>query len=177
MNEDLKDSILSIFEAALNAQLRAVRRLRQGGARRLARLVRQVCPKLTWPMTYLKKPDPHSTSPSCWTVSTPLLASPSIAKVWSLPSPKGSPGRTVSCAPRRTPSGCVRRPVDSAGGLPGNRRRLAGRFSSIAVLPAGCAASSGLAGVFGATVPVPHHLDQRRPQSQLERGVFSALAL
>ena len=32
MNEDLKDSILSIFEAALNAQLRAVRRLRQGGA-------------------------------------------------------------------------------------------------------------------------------------------------
>ena len=30
MNDDLKDSILSIFEAALDAQLRAVRRLRQG---------------------------------------------------------------------------------------------------------------------------------------------------
>ena len=29
MNEDLKDSILSIFEASLDAQLRAVRRLRQ----------------------------------------------------------------------------------------------------------------------------------------------------
>ena len=28
MNEDLKDSILSIFEASLDAQLRAVRRLR-----------------------------------------------------------------------------------------------------------------------------------------------------
>src|ERR1035441_6572069 len=31
MNDDLKDSILSIFEASLDAQLRAVRRLRQGG--------------------------------------------------------------------------------------------------------------------------------------------------
>jgi hypothetical protein len=30
MNDDLKDSILSIFEASLEAQLRAVRRLRQG---------------------------------------------------------------------------------------------------------------------------------------------------
>lgn len=30
MNDDLKDSILSLFEAALDAQLRAVRRLRQG---------------------------------------------------------------------------------------------------------------------------------------------------
>ena len=30
MNDELKDSILSIFEASLDAQLRAVRRLRQG---------------------------------------------------------------------------------------------------------------------------------------------------
>jgi hypothetical protein len=30
MNDDLKDSILSIFEASLEAQLRAIRRLRQG---------------------------------------------------------------------------------------------------------------------------------------------------
>jgi hypothetical protein len=30
MNDSLNDSILSIFEAALDAQLRAVRRLRQG---------------------------------------------------------------------------------------------------------------------------------------------------
>ena len=30
MNDDLKDSVLSIFEASLDAQLRAVRRLRQG---------------------------------------------------------------------------------------------------------------------------------------------------
>lgn len=30
MNDDIKDSILSIFETSLEAQLRAVRRLRQG---------------------------------------------------------------------------------------------------------------------------------------------------
>jgi hypothetical protein len=30
MNDDLKDSILTIFEASFDAQLRAVRRLRQG---------------------------------------------------------------------------------------------------------------------------------------------------
>jgi len=30
MNDDLKESILSIFEASLDAQLRAVRRLRKG---------------------------------------------------------------------------------------------------------------------------------------------------
>lgn len=30
MNDDLKDSFLSIFEASLDAQLRAVRRLRKG---------------------------------------------------------------------------------------------------------------------------------------------------
>ena len=30
MNDDLKQSILSVFEASLDAQLRAVRRLRKG---------------------------------------------------------------------------------------------------------------------------------------------------
>lgn len=32
MNDETKDLILSVFEASLEAQLRAVRRLRQGGA-------------------------------------------------------------------------------------------------------------------------------------------------
>jgi hypothetical protein len=31
MPDDLKDTILSVFEASLDAQLRAIRRLRQGG--------------------------------------------------------------------------------------------------------------------------------------------------
>ena len=32
MNDDIKDAVLSVFEASLEAQLRAVRRLRQGQA-------------------------------------------------------------------------------------------------------------------------------------------------
>ena len=42
MPDDLKDSILSVFEASLDAQLRAVRRLR-GGAEAPARPPAQVC--------------------------------------------------------------------------------------------------------------------------------------
>src|ERR1039458_717067 len=145
--------------------------------RRLDPLARKVCLKLTWPMTYLKRPALRSTSPSCWTASTPPLASPSIAKASSLPSPRRSPATTASCAPRRIPSGCVRRPDDSTGRLLGNRRRLAGCVSPIAHLPTCGAASSGLACVFGTTVPVTHHLGQRWPESQLERRVFSAFSL
>ena len=33
MNNDIKDAVLSVFEASLEAQLRAVRRLRQGEAK------------------------------------------------------------------------------------------------------------------------------------------------
>ena len=44
-------------------------------------------------------------------------------------------------------------------------------------LPACCSPSSGLEGVFGPALPNTHHLGQRRPASQLERGVFSAFAL
>src|ERR1019366_1614607 len=70
-----------------------------------------------------------------------------------------------------------RRPDDFAGGFPGYRRRLALRLPSIAHLPACCSPSSGLVGVFGPALPNTHHLGQRRPASQLERGVFSAFAL
>src|SRR3981189_1639656 len=76
-------------------------------------------------MTYLRKPVPRSTSPCCWTASTTPLASLSTAKASSLPSPRKSPDRTVSCAPRRIPSDCIRRPDDSTDGLLGNRFRLA----------------------------------------------------
>src|ERR1700720_2281891 len=145
--------------------------------RRLGPLAIKVCLRLTWLLTYLKRPDPRSTSPYSWIASTPPLASPSIAKASSLPSPRRSPATTASCAPRRIPSGCVRRPDDSTGGLPGDRRRLAGGVSPIAHLPTCGAASSGLAGVFGPALPVSHHLDQRRPPSQLGCRILSAFPL
>src|SRR5882724_4696546 len=132
---------------------------------------RKVCPKLIWPMTYSKRPAPRFTSPPCSIASMPPLASPSIAKASSPPSPKRSPARTVSCAPRRTPSACARRPDDHfAGRFPGYRCRLALRLPSIAHLSACRAPSSGLAGMLGPALSVAHHLDQRRPASQLERG-------
>src|SRR5450756_850858 len=102
--------------------------------------------KLTWPMTYSRKLAPRCMSPNCSHAFSPPLASPSIAKASSRPSPRKSPARTASSAPRRTLSACDRRPDDLAGGFPGYRRRLALRLPSIAHLPACCSPSSGLVG-------------------------------
>src|ERR1039458_5223603 len=176
MNDELKDSILTIFEPLLTLSCAPCAASARVTPRRLG-LFAKVCLKLIWPMTYLKRPALRSTSPSSWTVSTPPLASPSIAKASSLPSPRRSPARTVSCAPRRIPSPCVRRPDDTTGDFLGNRRRLAGRVSPVAHLPTCRPASPGLPGVLGPPLPHPHHLDLRRPASQLERRVFSAFPL
>ena len=54
MNDELKDSILSIFEASLDAQLRAVRRLRQGGTS-AARPVRKGLSQVDMAYDVLKK--------------------------------------------------------------------------------------------------------------------------
>lgn len=55
MAEDLKDTILSIFEAALEAQLRAVRRLRQGPQASPARLPRKGLSQVDMAFDILKK--------------------------------------------------------------------------------------------------------------------------
>src|ERR1035438_1526211 len=54
MNDELKDSILSIFEASLDAQLRAVRRLRQGDTS-AARPVRKGLSQVDMAYDVLKK--------------------------------------------------------------------------------------------------------------------------
>ena len=174
MNDDLKDSFLSIFEASLEAQLRAVRRLRKGDtpAPRPARSKGLSQVDMAYDVLKKARSSLHVSalldrihSAFGVTVDRESLVS-SLTKRW--------PAKTVSCAPGRIPSGCARRPDDSPGGLLGNRRRLAGRVSPIAHLPTCGAASTGLAGVFGPPLPLPHHLDLRRPASQLGRGVFSA---
>jgi HB1, ASXL, restriction endonuclease HTH domain len=53
--DDLKDNILSIFEAALEAQLRAVRRLRQGPQATPARPPRQGMSQVDMAFDILKK--------------------------------------------------------------------------------------------------------------------------
>src|ERR1017187_3753915 len=118
MNDDLKDSILTIFEASFDAQLRAVRRLRQGDPSPARPTRSKGLSQVDMAFDVLRKAR-----------STPPFASPSIAKASSLPSLKRSPARTVSCAPGRIPSPSVRRPDDATGGFLGNRRRLARRVS------------------------------------------------
>src|ERR1039458_2018341 len=128
-------------------------------------------------LTPSQTPTPPSPPPSLPPPSTPPLASPSIAKPSFPPLQKRSPARTVSCAATKTLSACARRPDDFVGHLPGNRRPLAARVSSIAHVPPCRPASSGLAGMLGAPLPIAHHLDQRRPASLLERRVLSARSL
>jgi hypothetical protein len=53
--EDLRDTILSIFEAALEAQLRAIRRLRQGPERTPAPRTRQRMSQVDMAFDILKK--------------------------------------------------------------------------------------------------------------------------
>ena len=48
MNDDIKDIILSVFEASMEAQLRAIRRLRQGQTERLDHAQREVGHRLIW---------------------------------------------------------------------------------------------------------------------------------
>src|ERR1017187_7139114 len=132
MNDDLKESILSIVEASLDAQLRAVRRLRQGSqvAPRPSR-----CKGLSQvDMAYdvLKKArSPLHVSELLARIHSSFGVA-SIARASSLPSPRRSPARTASCAPTRIPSPCVRRPDDSAGRLLGDCGRLALGLSSSA---------------------------------------------
>ncbi len=55
MADDLKDTILSIFEAALDAQLRAVRRLRQGPQTTFPQRSRQSMSQVDMAFDILKK--------------------------------------------------------------------------------------------------------------------------
>ena len=55
MPDDLKDSILSIFEASLDAQLRAVRRLRRGSPEPALRRRRQGLSQVDMAYDILKK--------------------------------------------------------------------------------------------------------------------------
>src|ERR1700680_3446640 len=142
-----------------------------------SRHAEQVCPRLTWLMTYLKKPAPPSTSPICWPASSPPYPWLSIARAWSPPSPKRSPVATVSCAPPRTLSACARMLDDSVGGVSGDCRRLAPGVPPTAHFSARRTAGARLVGLPGTPLLVPHPLDLGWSESQLERGILSPLAL
>ena len=71
MPDDLKDSILSIFEASLDAQLRAVRRLRSGSPQPVSGRHRQGLAQVDMAYDVLKKAD------------TPLHVSELLARIRS----------------------------------------------------------------------------------------------
>jgi len=82
MNDDLKDLILSTFETSLDAQLRAVRRLRHRDTDTARPARKKGLSQVDMAYDVLKKT--RSTSPRSWPVSRPPSASPSIATAWSL---------------------------------------------------------------------------------------------
>src|SRR5208282_3874693 len=84
----------------------------------------QVCPRLTWRTTYSREPAPPCTSPNSWRAFNPPSMSTSIARAWSLRSPRKWPVAIAFCAPARTLSLYVRRPDDSLRRLVADRRRL-----------------------------------------------------
>jgi DNA-directed RNA polymerase delta subunit len=72
MPDDLKDSILSIFEASLDAQLRAVRRLRRGPSESVAKPRRASLSQVDMAYDILKK------------AHTPLHVSDLLARIHSI---------------------------------------------------------------------------------------------
>src|SRR5580658_1907092 len=115
--------------------------------------------------------------PRSWTASRPSSAWLSIAKAWFLHLPKRWPVPTASCARKRTHSHSARRPDESAGRVSGHRPGLAQRLSPTAHVRPRRATGARVADLSRAPLPDSDHLDQWRPEPQLERGVFPPLAL
>lgn len=173
MPDDLKDSILSIFEASLEAQLRAVRRLHVGMEAAPPRR-REGLSQVDMAYDILRKTRAPCMSPNCSPAFRPPSASPSIAKASSRPSPRKSPAATASSAPPRTRLHSGPIPYDPAIRVPGHHRRVAGRVSTSAHVAARRSIVPRFSGLLGTALPVPHHLDQRRPAPPLERRIFRA---
>ncbi len=112
--------IVSVFEASLEAQLRAVRRLHQGEPAAGPRQ-RKSLSQVDMAFDTLKKARTLCIYRRFSNVSRRTSASPSIAKAWSLLSPRGSPAATVFYARKRTPSPCGRRCDEPAFRVSRNR--------------------------------------------------------
>src|SRR6185437_834425 len=84
---------------------------------------------------------------------------------------------TVSCAPTKIPSPSNQRLDDPTHRVPFHCRGVARRLPATTHLSARGTASAGFAGVPGPALFDTHHLDQWRPEPQLECGVFSSFPL
>lgn len=177
MNDETKDLILGVFEASLEAQLRAVRRLRQGDPSPAEARRRKSLSQVDMAFDILKKArSPLHVSQILERIQAQFgvavdresLVSSSLKK-WRV--------TTASFVQKRTPSRYGRSRDELALGVPRHRRGLARCVSPTTYLPARGAASARFAGLFGAALFDSDPLDQRRPEPQLERGIFSPFPL
>ena len=160
MNDDIKDLILSAFEVSLEAQLRAIRRLRQGQTEESQPLSQKGRSQVDIAYDILKK------------ARTPLHVSEMIDRIQaqfgvavdreSLVSSlsKKVPVRTASCVQKRTLSRSGPKPDEAADCVSLHRRRLAQRVSPAAHLSARGATSTRFADLLGPALSLTDHLDQ-----------------
>src|SRR2546426_774127 len=137
----------------------------------------KVCHKLTWRMTYLRKPGLRCMSRNCWLASKPPLARQWTARAWSPHSPRKWPAAIVSCGPTKILLAYARRSDDPFGGTAGDPVGMAGGVSPAAQLEESGPAGSGLSGLPGPPDTVADYLDQWGAAAQLEQRVLSAFAL
>jgi hypothetical protein len=105
MDEDkIKAVILDSVEVSLEAQLRAVRRLR-GGAPSRNPLVK-VCPRQVWHMTYSDGRASPCMSRRSLSALRPSTSNGWTANRWSRPWLRKSGAKIVSCAPVKMCSDC-----------------------------------------------------------------------
>ena len=120
MNDETRDLILSVFEASLEAQLRAVRRLRQGETAPIEPRSRKGLSQVDMAFDILKKARTPCMSPTFLIASALRSTLPSIAKASFLPSPKKSPAMTASSVLKKIRSLSSRRLNERARSLPGH---------------------------------------------------------
>ena len=135
-DDHLKDLILGTVEASLDAQLRAVRRLRHRGPAAPPR-ARKGLSQVDMADDVSRRPAGRCTSRRFSLASGPSSTCRSIARAWCRRSPRRSRAGIASCAPTKTPSACARRggdrrAADAAGHVPQPRRAVARRVSAAA---------------------------------------------
>ncbi|PYV36695.1 MAG: hypothetical protein DMG06_30165 [Acidobacteria bacterium] len=166
MDEELKDLLLGTFEASLEAQLRAVRRLRQGETEPKKRRPPKGLSQVDMAYDVLKK------------ARAPLHVSQLLARI------EAAFGQRVdreSLVSSLTKKGILlayaRRPDDAVGRAAGDPGAMAGGVSPTAQLEESRPAGGELSGLFGPPYLVADYLDPWGAAAQLEQRVLSAFAL
>jgi len=178
MPGDLKDSILSIFEASLDAQLRGGFAGFRGGAEAPAPPRRRAgLSKWTWRTTYSRRPVPPCTSPNSGPHPLHLPPRRRSREPGLFAHQKGRPRRSLPCAPARILLAYARRSMTLLAAWSEIVADWAPSFPQQRTFRRAVRQALGALGLRGPTLSVAHHLDPGPPAAQLEQRVLSPLAL